>query len=176
MATARRLGGDGVQINWTLVAGLAALSLAAAANWDAGTAARQRRGAWRTLTLVYLVLLAELIGDTRFGAVAGIDAALPGVGRHMVQIGLALLMLVAAGGAAIAIVRIGRRSPWFAPAGMAALAMAASFGAEILSVGPVGALLYRPIGPIMLIGWLWLACGAAAVAIAALAVRSVRTR
>ncbi len=176
MAAARRLGGDGVQINWTLVAGLAAFSLAAAANWDVGTAAPRQRGSWRTLAFVYLALLAELIGTIRFNAVAVIDAALPGVARHAVQAGLAAAMLLVAVGAAIAMFRAGRRSSWLVPAGMVAGAAAALFGAEMLSVGPVGAVLYRPVGPVMLIGWLWLACGAAAVTIAILAVRSVRTR
>jgi hypothetical protein len=160
-----------VQINWTLVAGLAALSLAAAASWDAGTAAAEaahgRRGPWRVLALVHLALLAELVADTRFGVVA----ALAGAGRHMVQIGLALAMLAVAASATIAIGRVARRMPWFAPAGLAALAAAMLFGAETLSVRPIGLLLYRPVGPILLVGWLWLACGMAAVGVAILAVR-----
>lgn len=164
-----------MQINWTLVAGLAACSLAAAANWDAGTAARAGRGSWRMLGVVYLALLAELVAETRFGAVAAIGAT-AGIGRHGVMIGLALAMLAAAGAALVAIVRVARRVPWFGGAGSVALAMAGLFGAEMLAVGPVGALLYRPVGPAMLIGWLWLAIGAAAVGIAATAVRTAKRR
>jgi len=165
-----------VQINWTLVTGLAAFSLAAAASWDAGSAARQHRLPWRVLAVVHLVLLAELLGGNRFGAIDAIDAALPGIDRPAVRIGLALLMALATGGVAIMIARVVRRIPLFAPAALATLAAAALFGVETLSVGAVGALLYRPVGPVMLIGWLWLGCGLTVVATAIVTVKSIRTR
>lgn len=165
-----------MQINWTLVAGFAACSLAAAASWDAGTAARERRGPWRVLACVYVVLLAELVAETRFGVAAAIDAALPGADKHAVQVGLALAMLLAAAGALVAVLRAARRVRWFALAGPVAVAMAGLFGVETLAVGPVGVLLYRPVGPVLLIGWLWLAIGAAAVGIAAMAVRAAKRR
>ncbi len=164
-----------MQINWTLVAGLAACSLAAAANWDAGTAARAGRGSWRLLGGVYLALLAELVAETRFGAVGAIGA-MSGIGRHGVMIGLALAMLAAAGAALVAIVRAARRVRWFGGGGLVALAMAGLFGVEMLAVGPVGALLYRPVGPVLLIGWVWLAIGAMAVGVAAMAVRAAKRR
>ena len=165
-----------MQINWTLVAGLAAFSLAAAASWDAGSAARQHRLPWRVLAIIHLLLLAELVADSRFGVIDAIDAALPGIDRHAVRIGLALLMALAAGGAAIAIARAARWIPAFVPAAVATLAAAGLFGVETLSVGAVGALLYRPIGPVMLIGWLWLGCGLAVVATAIVTVKSIGTR
>jgi hypothetical protein len=165
-----------VQINWTLVAGFAACSLAAAANWDAGTAVRERRGPWRVLACVYLVLLAEQVADTRFGAVAAIDAAMPGANKHAVQLGLALAMLLAAAGALVAVMRVARRMRWFAVAGLVAVAMAGLFGVEVLAIGPVGVLLYRPVGSVMLLGWVWLAIGAAAVGVATMAVRVAKRR
>jgi hypothetical protein len=162
-----------VQINWTLVAGLAACSLAAAANWDAGTAAGPRRGPWRGLAIVYWLLTVELVLDLRF---ALIGAGMVGSGRHAMQLGAALAMLAIAAAALVMIGRAGRRTPEFAFAGVVAVAMALLFGVEMLAVGAIGALLYRPVGPLLLIGWLWLAVGATAVAIAVAAVRRTRAR
>lgn len=166
MAVRDRLGGDGMQINWTLVAGLAACLLAAAACWDAGTAAgrveRARRRPWRVLAIVFWLLAAEQVLGLRFGV---IDAGMEGASRHAVQIGAALAMLAVAGGALFAIMRVGRWVPGFVPAGLAAVAMALSFAVEMLAVGAIGAVLYRPVGPVLVAGWWWLAIGAVAVAV-----------
>jgi hypothetical protein len=128
------------------------------------------------LGVVYLALLAELVAETRFGAVAAIGAGLSGANRHAVQAGLALAMLLAAVGAMVTVTRVAGRVRWFGVAGTVAVAIAGLFGAEMLAVGPVGALLYRPVGPAMLIGWLWLAGGAAAVGVAAMAVGAAKRR
>jgi hypothetical protein len=80
-------------------------------------------------------------------------------------------MLAVATGALVAVVRTGRRVPGFLSAGVAAVAMALSFGVEMLAVGGVGAVIYRPVGPVLLIGWLWLAIGVVAVGVAMRAAR-----
>jgi hypothetical protein len=58
-------------------------------------------------------------------------------------------------------------------AALATIVTALSFGLELLSWHPLDALLYRMIGPLMVIGWLWLAC---AICVAAMAIVSARGR
>lgn len=49
------------------------------------------------------------------------------------------------------------------------------FVVESVSLHAVDAIFYRPVGPIMLIGWLWLVCGWTAAAVAASAAVQCRS-
>ena len=152
-----------MQINSTELAGLAAFIPAALASAAAaGRGATWRRRGWTVLAVIYALLTVEIIASTRHQLdrliVAWLKAHHLYPERRPAQAAAILLLLVLGLLAARYVLRL-------APAGRLKIATAATaavvtlFVVESVSLHALDAILYRPVGPIMLIGWLWLACG-----------------
>jgi len=158
-------------MNPTQVVGLVACLIAALLCARAARRSSAARGLWGGLTALYGLLTLDLAFDLRM-ALRGwlVEAAKQagdyGLRREVQPLLLAALALAALLGAWLLLRRLGD-----APARGAALGAAASLAVvatEVVSLHAVDAVLYRPLGPVMLIAWVWSGC-AALVSFSALA-------
>ncbi|MBJ6122756.1 hypothetical protein [Sphingomonas mollis] len=167
------------QINWTQTAGLTGFALAAIFCWRA---AGRQRGPWRLLAIFYAVLCGEIVAGIRhtllrtMGGIFGLGSYY--MDRRPVQLAALAILIGLAVWLAWRTMRTAARRPGARPARIVALVAAGLFAAEIVSLHQVDAVMYRRIGPVMLIGWLWLACGvvAAIIAVGARPTRKRRSR
>jgi hypothetical protein len=83
-----------------------------------------------------------------------------------VQVALLALSFAVLGFAAMPMLRMFAGSPSARLAAIASLGVLALFGLETISLHQVDSVLYCPVGPVMLIGWLWMALGAEVVWVA----------
>ena len=167
-----------MQINSTEVAGLLAFAPAAFTTGAAAARTRARRGKgalrWGIIAAIHALLVAEVVASTRFVAEDEIRQLLRQANEYSERRGpqADALLLIAAMAIVIAFLVV-RKSPTrtSAIASGATVAAVTIFVVEGVSLHRVDAILYAPAGPILLIGWLWLACGWSS-AIAAATVRA----
>lgn len=152
-----------MQINSTELAGLAAFVPAVfACALATGRAPTRRRKSWTWLALIHALLAMEIVLslrhllDRRLAGLLRVAHVYPE--RRPAQAAVILLLLAVG---ALAALYIMRRTPAGAlrTATGATIAAFALFVVESVSLHAVDAIFYRTVGPIMLIGWLWLACG-----------------
>jgi hypothetical protein len=158
--------------NATQIVGAIAMSSAAIA-----CLLPRRRAPWRAIAAIHAVLAVEILIDLRHALHGIIDQQLRLTGqyggRHALQ--TSLLAALAITLCAAMIYAMNRRGT--APAGRIAIALTSVtiglFLMETVSLHAIDALLYQPVGPILLIAFLWaLLCAG----VAALAVSARRTR
>ena len=147
------------QATGVLAFGLAALTALLAARTP--TVAARRSWAW--IGAVHLALVAEILVELRYVSHDTIDMALVALGWHesrrVWQVALLLILFATAGWAwkrwrperaGSALTRVAR---------VATLIALLNFVIESISLHQIDAVLYRPLGPVLLNGWLWLAEG-----------------
>lgn len=152
--------------NPTQLAGIAAFSLAALSCLAA------RRRPWPTLALLHAVFLVEVLAGFRHVVHVMVMRAMGEAYRARTdyQLELFAVLLVAAAIGAAVLLRLRRRGP-ARKAVLATAALCLLFGIETISLHAVDAILYRQVGGIAIVGWLWLLAGGA---VALLAWRSRR--
>lgn len=176
------LGADATRLAGHAAFALAALAAVAAAR-GSRRAGRPDARLWWTIALVFGLLWLELSLDWRFVpravAQAALDARGAYGGRGGLQVALlgALAALAGVGAAAtLWTVRRRRRAgaralPAFRPTTRIAFATTAAllalFAVEAVSLHGVDALLYRRLGPLLAVGWLWVGASAVVVGMAA---------
>ena len=155
-----------MQINTTQAAGLLAFIPAAAAAggayWAIGREGRAPRRYWGAMAAIQLILTIEIMGSFRHQLNLVIGGWLQADGLYGERRPAQAAVIVATLLLALALTALVVRN---APTRAQALAAGATAGAvivfaiECISLHAVDAYFYRPVGPIMAIGWLWLACG-----------------
>lgn len=160
-----------MQINVTMWAGIAAFGVAALLAWVAARGSRREATAWRAIAVANGLLVIEMVANLRHRLHGMVARLFEMEGFYGARRGPQALMLVllAAGVAAIAVSLVGRMRRAGGPARIAALLTMltlALFGAEIISLHQVDRLLYARIGPMMTIAWSWLALGFGTAALA----------
>ena len=168
-----------MQINSTEAAGFIAFVPAAIAAFIAAIADRRPtvRNGWALIGAIYVMLSAEILASTRHRLGIALREWLRATHlfpeRRPVQAALILLIVAIVLLAAFALV--GR-----APARALAVATGATVAAlgifivETVSLHAVDGVVYAPLGPILLIGWLWLVCGSVTIAAALWSIRPRR--
>ena len=151
-----------MQINFTQAAGLLAFIPAAVAAARASSGACRGRIDWAVISAIHALLAMEIVasGRHRLRGLADDWLRLDSVygERRPVQLAMLIAVIVLAMLAG----RLLFRRP---PSGRLALARGATaavvtlFAVETVSLHPIDMALYRPLGFMMLIGWLWLAGG-----------------
>ena len=164
-----------MQINSTEAAGFIAFVPAAIAAWVAAAAARRPARNWAVIGVVYVLLSIEILASTRHRLGIALREWLRAAHlfpeRRPVQ---AVLILVIVTIVLLAAFIMIRRAPTrnLAVASGATIALIGIFVVETVSLHAVDGVVYAPLGPILLIGWLWLACGWVTTAAALGSVRS----
>lgn len=161
-----------MQINITQAAGLLAFIIAilaaVAAFWRTSRGARV---CWGAIVAIYLLLTLEVLAMLRHHSnlVAGEWLKAEGIyaERRPAQAAILMLtMLLAALVLGFVIRKARGRAQAIAIGATAAVILL--FVIESISLHAVDAILYRHVGPVMLIAWLWLACGLTTAVAAAL--------
>jgi len=151
-------GTNPTQILGVLVFAVAAAACALAAKRTRGPAAT----AWKLLAVLQLLFVAEIVLGLRHQIHGGVDAFLQDRGwyaqRQPVQLGLLAVAAVAGAAALFALLKWCRSHRAAAPAALASFAVLLLFALEMISLHAIDALLYRLIGPVMVIALLWAAC------------------
>lgn len=168
-----------MHINSTQLAGLVAFapaSLAAALACRSGGRSRAHAtGTWAAVAAIHAVLAVEVLARTRYLVGEGVREWLQRGGfyseRRPAQ---ASALLILAALAALVMIQLMRTAPSWpsALARAAAVIVAALFIGETVSLHAIDGILYHPAGPMLLIGWLWLACGSTTLAAAIVELRS----
>ena len=155
-----------MQINSTQTAGLLAFVpatvIAAIAFWRSRHGGWARGGPWAPITAVHASFAIEVIAGGRHRLNSALGSWLKADGlyddRRTAQ---AVLIIVAVLLAALLLGHMARK----ASTRLQSLAIGATgaaallFVVESISLHAIDAALYRFVGPVLLIGWLWLACG-----------------
>ena len=161
------LGLDGreMQINSTQLAGLLAFVPAAIAAAFACVEGARRQGArvaWAAMAIIYCLMSIEVVVMTRTQITDAKRGWLRNAGVYLDRRPAQIALLVIG----ISIVAFGTRMiTRLAPtrclviATCATAALVMLFIVETISFHDIDMVLYRPAGPVLLIGWLWLACG-----------------
>ena len=164
-----------VQINYTQLAGLIGFGTAALLCLWAVWRKIHERNIWIVLSIGYLMMFVEVLAHTRFQirSVIGDTLKLLGIYEDR-RTGQAISIVVTVCVVAFLGLPMLRRMRKLVfsvrlalIAGMLAFALILL---EIISLHAIDEILYKPIGPALLIGWLWLVCGlisAGAVVVAA---------
>jgi hypothetical protein len=155
-----------MQTDWTEVGGLLGFVPAALTAMLASSRAPRRPGGgrflWAALATVHTLLTVEVLTWTRFIISDELRHWLTKAGhysdRREPQAWALFIVFVAAAAASAWLVR---RAPTrnTAVASGATAAVLTVFIVETVSLHTVDALLYTYVGPMFLVGWLWLACG-----------------
>jgi hypothetical protein len=161
--------------NPTQITGVLAFTAAACACVLAARRARGRTAAvWKLLAALQIVFVAEIVLGLRHEIHGGVDAFLQDRGwysqRQPVQLGLLVAAVLLGGAGMVAVLRLSRSHRAAAPGMLASCVVVALFALEMISLHAIDAVLYRLIGPVMLIAVLWVAC-AAAVAVCSARIR-----
>jgi len=168
-----------MQINSTEAAGFIAFIPAAIAAFIAAIADRRPpvRNGWALIGAIYVMLSAEILASTRhrLGIVLRewLRATHLFPERRPVQAALILVILAIVLLAAFALVGRAPARTLAAATGATAAALGI-FIVETVSLHAVDGLVYAPLGPILLIGWLWLVCGSVTIAAALWSIRPRR--
>ena len=155
-------------MNATQLIGIVAFFGAALACATAAFRKREGRKVWITLAFMHLAFSIEVLVGFRHRvhnlAVSGLLA--DGIYGQRAEIQLPLIGLLGLVLAAVAVMILTRLRNANARQKLAvalAAALVALFTIETVSLHAIDAILYRPVGPIMLIGWIWLAACAATI-------------
>jgi hypothetical protein len=154
--------------NPTQISGVLAFAAAAGACAWAARRTRERAAVpWRWLAVANAGFTAEIVLGLRHEVHGAVDALLQANGwyaqREPLQQGLLVVALLAGGAGLVALLRACRSQRAAAPAVLASGVVGALFALELISLHAIDALLYRRIGPLMLIALLWAACAAVVV-------------
>lgn len=153
--------------NPTQIAGILAFVVTALACFIASGARRKSRdlSIWRRLSIVYGLLAIEMIAAMRHRIHDFVNALLKATGEYSARSGLQEMLI-----AALAIVIITTMGVYFVRLGKVkgatrlavgvTIALVALFLLEMISLHAIDAILYRPIGPLMAIAYLWIAASA----------------
>lgn len=151
-----------MQINSTQAIGLIAFLPATLLALVAARRAPRGGGGWSVIAAIHLLLALELFAGMRHRLSGLLSHWLRTAGvyadRRPPQAAVDAI-LVALAAAAIWRVARGRQHRTLTIARAATAMLLALFVAETVSLHAVDAIMYRPAGPVLLIGWLWLACG-----------------
>lgn len=166
-----------MQINSTEAAGFIAFIPAAIAALIAAIIPRRSsvRKAWALIGTVYVLLSVEILASTRHHLGIALREWLRAThlfpDRRPVQ---AVLILIVVTIVLLATFALARRAPTRTLAAATCVTAAALgvFIVETVSLHAVDAVVYSRVGPILLIGWLWLACGWLTTAAAVWSARS----
>lgn len=155
----------GMQINASQTAGLIAFVPAALATFGVflreGCSARRKRSTWAVIATIYALLSVEMLVDERWRIKGAIDQWLKSsslyADRRPVQVASLILLAIIAALALGRLIRAGNDRVRIAR--LATAALVAVFMVEAVSLHAVDAILFRQVGPVMLIALLWIACG-----------------
>jgi hypothetical protein len=162
-----------MQINSTEAAGFLAFipaALASAAAFGATRTSRRReRRTWAVFAVIYALLSIEILMNLRHRVDQAIGDGLRAAGvypeRRPAQAAAVVIAIILGALATRFIVRLAPTTRLSIASGATA-ALLLLFMVESISLHAVDGILYRRIGPVMLIAWLWLACGWTTVAVA----------
>lgn len=173
------LEGFHMPINYTEMAGFIAslpASLAAgAAAYISGSVRQINRGSWINISAINTLLAIEVFVNMRHRIDRAVSQWLESVGiypeRRPAQVVAVVLFILLV---SILTRRIIKRSRtrWLAMGYGATIAFATVFVLESISLHQIDAIFYQQVGPIFLIGWIWLACGGTVTAAALIEARS----
>lgn len=167
-----------MQINSTQFAGLVSFIPAAIAAAAAGIATKDQANpatrSWTRIAIVHAVLAAEVVAMSRHRLSGAVGDWLKTQGaypeRRSGQMALILILVLLA----LLLIRyVVRRASTrrLAYALSATGLLLALFAVETVSLHAIDGILYHGAGPVLLIGWLWLACGWTTAVIATSAVK-----
>ncbi len=154
----------------TKLTGLSAFATAAATCLLACAKASQHRWSWFRLVIYFALLTVDVWGSFRFLLSGMFSHAAVVAGEYGERRGpqLVLLVVLLSFGAATAVSIARRTQPTLVRvACVASQLLLLLFVAEVVSFHGWDAIMYRPVGGMMVIGWLWL-CLAGSVVAAAL--------
>ena len=118
---------------------------------------------WRCLAVAQFLFLLEIMLGLRHQVHGWVDALLQQQGwyahRRPVQVALLALSFVGLGFALTPMLRMFSGSPWVRLAAIASFVVLVLFGLEMISLHQIDTVLYCPVGPVMLIAWMWVALG-----------------
>ncbi|MBB5687113.1 hypothetical protein [Sphingobium boeckii] len=156
--------------NLTQIAGILAFVIASLACLIASGARRKSRdlSIWRGLSIVYGLLAIEMIAAMRHRIHDFVNALLKITGEYSARSGLqemliaalAIVILTAMG---LYLMRLGKIKASTRLAASATMTLVGLFLLEMISLHAIDAILYRPIGPLMVITYLWIAASTVTV-------------
>jgi len=154
--------------NPTQITGVLAFAAAACAcAWAATRAGGRRDSVWLPLALLHALFALEIVFGLRHRVHGAVDVFLIDRGwygqREPLQHALLVAALLTGGAGLVGLLRWSRSNRASTPAVLAGCVVLALFGLEMISLHAIDAVLYRPIGPVMLIGLLWAGCAAVVV-------------
>lgn len=156
-----------MHLNSTQVAGVTAFAVAAlataAAFFSEPRARRSARRGWAVIGAIHLLLAIEVVAMLRHRIEGDVGDWLRTAGEYSGRRPGQLVVILFMVGVAIVVARrLLRRAPSarLAAALGATLALLTLFAVESISLHQVDAIFYRPVGPILIVGWLWIACAA----------------
>lgn len=164
------------QINSTQLAGLigfgATALLCARATW----CQRPARNLWLALSIFYSLIFVDVVAQLRHLVRVEIVVTLKALGvygdRRIAQMALLIgLGLIAAFFSLRLLIRMRGLTASARIAFVGAMLVLSLYVLELISLHAIDALLYRQTGPMLLIGWLWLASSAISAAAAVAAVK-----
>lgn len=165
------------QINHTQLVGLTGFGTAAL--FCLRTAWRQKhaRNIWIVLSIGYLIMFAEVLAQIRYLILGVIVDTLKSLGVYEGrQTGQTVLIVVAVCVVAfLSLLILSRMRNLVFSARLALVAgifVLALYLVETISLHAIDAILFKQIGPVLLIGWLWLACGWTSAVAAAVAAKT----
>lgn len=168
-----------MQINVTQAAGLLAFLPAVVVGVAASRRTGGRTGIWSSLAAINALMAAEIMLMLRHDVSGSVGAWLCHAGlyadRRSSQAAMILALLLLALLALPAVLRKATTKPQAVAIG-STFAAVLLFMVESVSLHAIDAVLYQPVGPMLLIGWLWLASGWSTVAAGLSSLGRSRTR
>jgi hypothetical protein len=156
-------GIDATQIAGVLAFAAAALACAVAAVGARGNAPTL----WRVLALFFGVVAIEVVAGLRYQAHDWVTTMLQHGGVYPQRASLQRVLIALAAGLLVAgvalICALRTRGAALQVALAAGFCVVMFFALESISLHGIDAVLYRPVGPLRLIGWLWLCLAAGAI-------------
>jgi hypothetical protein len=169
---------SGVGLDPSRLAGAIAFAMAAIACALAAAIAPRRAVLWRTLGVVELVLVAEVLLGLRYRLHGAFDELLQQRGWYASRGQWQGELLVAALVPVIVLVAFAcwrHRGDGAATVAIIATALGASlFATETVSLHRIDAIMYAPAGPVVALAWMWIAVSVLVSAAAAAAIARSR--
>jgi hypothetical protein len=151
-----------MDVNATQLVGFLSFGVAAAFCYLAWRARRGVSSLWGWVTLVYILMTADTVLGTRYIISDAVRTVLKSSetyqDRRMWQAGIVICLLMLAG----ILLRLGFRSgrpqrKGTSSAVFLSLLAPLFFVLEATSLHSIDAFLYHPAGPVLLVGWIWMA-------------------
>lgn len=162
---------DSTQIAGMLGLGLAAL--AAAAAFVAERHDRLAKNTWAGIAALHAILASEVLVMLRHRVEGGVGDWLRTAGGYSERRpGQSVLILVIIGVAIFVARHVVRRAAdrRLAVALGSTMTLVTLFVVESISLHQIDSVLYRPVGPLLTVGWLWIACALVTIMVAVRAV------